>query len=389
MAWKNFNEYFTPQMKSQWVWYWWDPIQTSIGQRMAKEGGKADFFVTNRCYQNDTIRFLGYSHRKSYNYFSLPDLLPLFPEDPSHSAVYALETQRIGMRTLIKALFPGAREESMEDPTGEKVFYFYDVSKESLGEVRGLQGKLSTSPASRKFGRFPADLPPGPFQGDLEGCVLMPQSGTYKLEVLGNVKVALKVGGKTLRNEEPFYAPCGYYGMQVSLRAPSGNPSLQMILHLPDGNPWELNWTNLTPLPLNHGLLVTNEFSSPGHPYPKTYMWAQMVDFDLQCDYPFLSQGERDVIQPVEWRGELEVRKAGLYEFLPWSTQTVNLTVGGRKYKCGGRSSTGKIYLSQGTHTLFLEAPNPLNNLTLAWKLPGSDHFSPVPMEAFGFTKLF
>ena len=391
MACQNFHAYFDVQMRDPAVWYWWDPVPTAIGRRIHEKAGSTDFYVTPRCFDNDTVNFLAYPYLENY----LP-LLPLGQVPPFIEPVespkglqYVLEAQRAGMRQLIGYLFPGSSVDSIQDPAGKKTCYFYDVPPSGVEKIRGLSGRIPPSAPSTQFTRFPDGLPNGPFQGVFAGCLYLPDSGKYRVEIKGKALVSLNLGGKAIVPNREFDAASGYYGIRLLVKAPPGKNQLQVLFHCPDQTTQDLKQLSLTTLPLNHGLLASYPFGLSGKASHEFRQWNQVIDYDFRYSIPFFSQGELELEAPDKWTGELEIGQAGWYVILPYTTGEISMSVDGKTYEAAPQKPGLRIYLKRGPHTVVLTAPEWLDNLMLIWEPPGSSYYSPVPMNAFGTTKLF
>jgi hypothetical protein len=391
MTYQNFHAYFDLQMRDPAVWYWWDPVPTAIGQHIKEKAGSTNFYVTPRCVNNDTVHFLAYPFQDNYRALLPLGLIPPFvdPVESHKGLEYVFEAQRAGMRQLIWYLFPESSIESIQDPADKKVCFFYDVPWAAVVKTRGLSGKIPPSAPPRQFTHFPEDLPDGPFQGVFEGCLYLPDSGKYRLEVKGNARLSLTLGGKIIVPNREFDAASGYYGIRLSMKAPPGKTQLQVLFHCPNQSTLDLKWLSLTTLPLNHGLLASYHFNSSGGVFHGFRQWNQVIDYDFRYSVPFLSQGELELETPNKWAGELEIDQAGWYEILPYTTGEISMNVDGKTYEATLQKAGLRIYLKRGPHSLVLTSPKWLDNLMLLWNTPGTPYYSPVPMNAFGTTKLF
>ena len=111
---------------------------------------------------------------------------------------------------------------------------------------------------------------------------------------------------------------------------------------------------------------------------PVTVQWDPVLNFTSKYDFPFTD------FPPfrVRWRGNLEVPKAGPYQFQVLTTDSAQFWLDGKPV-----ALEKPLKLSAGAHALKLDWEKDGGDalvLHLIWKEPGSDKWEVVPATAFG-----
>ena len=111
---------------------------------------------------------------------------------------------------------------------------------------------------------------------------------------------------------------------------------------------------------------------------PVTTQWDPVLNFTSKFDFPFT--------QPppfrIRWTGELDIPKAGEYQFQVLTTDSAQLWLDGKSVV-----PEKSVRLAAGAHSLRLEFEKDAGDslaLNFIWKKPGEDKWEVVPATIFG-----
>jgi hypothetical protein len=382
MGYQNYHVYFVEQaaMNSYWETSFWgsysiDAYQT--GNALAHDGDKYDYVMFNRLSSHATVNFLGYKYRDHIRTFKLPDALAPLQTTPGRGLCFALLSEHEGYLKTLQALYPNGKREDFKDLNGHIYLYLYRVSPEDAAKAKGLTGSFEPG-GEQIVSSFPDHLPAGPYHASLRGSVMIPATGHYRLHFDTNAVVSGRIGGKSASDWVALTR--GFYPVEINILAPKGAVDLKISLVSPKGSVTSLtseSWTSLRIGGLEASYYPVNDWKG----LPALVQWDPMINFVNGTDFPYTNWQES-----VRWKGALIAPTTGDYNFMATTEEKVGLYIDGQTIiKWNQTPRTGKVHLTQGSHTFQLDFEKILGpTLTLSWKKPGDSTMSPVPNTALG-----
>jgi 4-amino-4-deoxy-L-arabinose transferase-like glycosyltransferase len=380
---ENYDLYFNKQARHYYGWKEYHIEETTIGQRIAERGDTTDFYLTPYFYGHHTIEFLGYDHEKTTFPFIYPDHLAPLRSAEGRAAAFAFEPEKKPVLDLMKTLFPGARAEIVPDLKGDPLFYWLWLSEEDVAASRGLR---VTGASVTQASGFPASLPPGPYSAVFSGSVYLPHSGPHSFRIRSNAVVSMSVSGRPVVPGEARNLTRGYHPVSFRVAAPAGPVNLALSATNTRSGTFDMGSESFTTLVCDRGMRGTywNDADFRGEP--------QFERIDPLLNF---TNGNELVIKDLpltaEWRGTLNVRQAGTYEFVAKANDFSELTLDGRRLfgfapqvKQEGRA---RVQLTAGPHDLRvrmkkLEGYGAM--LDLNWIPPGRQTPEAIPNALFG-----
>lgn len=382
MGYQNYKVYFVDQAKvnSYWEASFWGAYSidaSQVGKALAKDGDTYDFVMFPRLATHPTVNYLGYRHRDHLRTLKLPEGLTPLQTPPDRGLCFALLSEHEGYLRTLEALYPHGQRQDFKDLNDHVYLYLYRVPPADVAAAKGLQGEFAPG-GKRTVTGFPADLPQGPFHAVLRGSLLVPASGTYRLDCQSNAQVSTRLGGQPAEREMRLER--GYYPVEMNLVAAPGPVRLKtslvsakgVVTNLPDAS-----WTALRIGGLEATYYPVNGWKGE----PALVQWDPMVNFVNGTDFPYTNWQ-----MSVRWEGTLEAPTSGEYFFSANTDEKVGLTIDGKTVIPWAHiPRSGKIVLAKGPHRLRLDFEKILGpTLSLLWKTPGAVALSPVPNTAFG-----
>jgi 4-amino-4-deoxy-L-arabinose transferase-like glycosyltransferase len=288
--------------------------------------------------------------------------------------------------------YPQGVAETVKDPFGRDSFVAFRVSAAEIARRQGLIGRyyagadwqgspvLERKDAALSFD-WSAETPlPLPFSVEWQGTLYAAQTGWYvfRAEATGELQVTLD-GAPLLPSvgksgtTPGFWLVRGLHPLTVRYRA--RQPGMLRLSWRPEGVPQEIATTALYTLPTSPGLLGR---------YYKNTAWSG--EPALQQIDPFLYfHWERDTLDPLpgilfsaEWRGKLQVARAGRYDFSLFSCGASWLLIDEQMVVDSKGSHwleyrNGSLDLTAGEHSItirhtFTQGPRVLE---VQWTPPG------------------
>ena len=217
-AFLNFRTYFAGQALDAECWRNASTDATFVGEKIAQEGDRFDYYLAPRFSGHCSVLFLGYSqitrqHLLDLSHLPSPHTLP-----PSRGLCFALGEGQTGLLDFLKQVYPGGKSEAMSDPWGHPLVHFYEVPPQvatQLPEPRhsgGLKGTYyhSAVPTGKPAlvqvdpvvnftfrNDFPLDPFP-PLSVVWEGNLKVTEPGPYRFLALTTDQTTFQLDGKNL-----------------------------------------------------------------------------------------------------------------------------------------------------------------------------------------------
>jgi len=382
MGYQNYHVYFVEQaaMNSYWETSYYGSYSidaTQVGKALASEGKAYDFVMFPRLSTHPTVNFLGYQNREHLRTFKLPEGLAPLQTPPERGLCYALLSEHEGYLKTLQSLYTNGKRQDFKDLNGHTYLYLYRIAPQEVANAKGLSGLFE--PGGEKIiSTFPDNLPQGPYRTTLRGSVMIPNTGRYHLQFKTNSNVSARIGGNSASQD--LYLLRGFYPVEVNLNAPAGPVQLKISLVSSKGSVTELtpeSWTSLRIGGLEASYYPVNEWKGT----PSLVQLDPMINFVNGTDFPYTNWQ-----MSVRWKGTLLAPATGEYSFIANTDEKVSLILDGQKVIAWNKTPrSGKIYLTQGSHTFQLDFEKILGpTLSLLWKVPGGAPMSPIPNSAFG-----
>ena len=143
MTFQNFTTYFGKQAGNLDCWRGPSTDATYVGEKIARESDQFEYYLSSHFIDHYSVKFLAYSERNHTHELglykdSLPSLSP-----PSRGLFFALEEGQSGVFQLLQVLYPGGESETVRDPSGRVLVYFYRVPLNVVEKDRPLMDKFS------------------------------------------------------------------------------------------------------------------------------------------------------------------------------------------------------------------------------------------------------
>lgn len=380
---ENYHLYFNRQANHYYGWKEYHIEETTIGRRIAEFGDTTDFYLTPYFYGHHTIEFLGYDHQKTTFLYLYPDHLAPSRTAEGRAAAFAFEPEKKPALDYLRSFYPKARVEIVPDLKGDPLFYWLWLSPE---EVRSSRGLSVTGAAFRQAEGFPHVLPEGPFTAVFSGSVYLPNSGDHRFRIDSNAMVSMSVSGRPVVSGEARYFTRGYHPVTFRVTASKGPVRLSVSATNARQGTFDLGIESFTPLVSDRGLRGSywNDADFKGEPA-----------FERNDPILNFTNGNELIIKDlpltVEWRGTLNVREAGAYEFIAKANDYSELEIDGRRLiefapevKREGRA---KAALAAGPHDLRIRLKKLEGygaQYELLWIPPGKKAPESIPNGAFG-----
>jgi len=190
----NLNTYFRVQAVDSSVWYAFSPEESAIGEYVAELPQDAAIYLDPQYYGHAAISFIGGDRR-----IELLDPTRDIPlrEPPTQVAIFIIEPKKQYLIPLLQQLYPTGRLEEKQDRYGRSLFLSFTIPASAFAEARGLNvtywaGDDTSQPPVRQEKApnidFDFTLPDDqpllpPFAASYQGALLVPQTGSYHLEL--------------------------------------------------------------------------------------------------------------------------------------------------------------------------------------------------------------
>ncbi|HUO57541.1 MAG TPA: PA14 domain-containing protein [bacterium] len=356
--------------------------ETVCGRMIAQNGDGNDYYVSPRYFDHYSMRFLGYFEDNRIHNLELPrDIAP--PAEAPRDAFFFIAQSRTGVVDLFKTYYPKAWFDTLVDPGGNTLEYFFRVPADTLEPLRGLQAKFDR-PVGGKTEQpmrwFPAGLPAGPYHATLTGNLYVPDQGDYSWKFTGNCHAVISLKGRPVTSGT-CYLEKGIHPIRISLTVPEGKaPTLEIQQERVGKKPVFLEADSFNSLPHPRGL-VARFYKKPdmtGEPF--------LVEWDSVLDFP--NGNDIDAFAPysIHWTGELNLDKSGQYQFFLDSRDKVGMKIDGKAWITLGDGYRKSGNLTAGKHKLDLyysKADPYFPNFTFKWVRPGGSQ-EVVPNSVFG-----
>jgi 4-amino-4-deoxy-L-arabinose transferase-like glycosyltransferase len=384
---QNYEFYFGKQahFNGLWttsVWAGYCVSETRVGQTIAREGDKYDYFLTPRYYDYPSINFLGYDQKKNIKKFLMPDDLSPLKADGTRGVYYVMMKEHEGLLRLLQQLYPHGIVQREKDLEGNTIVSYFIAPKEDVQAARGLSGTVDGQ--AFHWPDYPNGLPiGGSHRITLKGCLFVDKASRYSFTSRQPNHIRVHIANRSVLPGTQLELARGYYSIEAEWNSTSegSDPGLRMVSAL--GQPSSLNASNTTTLPLNHGLKGSWYCSTKDGGDLKFTQWNPIINLPQGGDFNF----PYDPLF-IHWEGILHAPESGEYVFSTKTEEYCSLTIDGRSVFELSKNSRGSIHLAAGNHTfkfLFKKILGP--TLTLFWKIPSQNGTMEVPMDAFGETR--
>jgi len=187
-GWSNFDVYFNEQAGNRSVYYDFDPGQNRVAEFILDHKESHRLLVSPALTNHSAIKFLDY--RVPYEDFILNQHLPLRDIGPQ-DVMYVLELAHAMVVQRLQELYPAGELQKHSDRYGQLTFYSYEVGREDMLSIQGLQGSYYAGEEAEgvpAFTRrdpvldFSWDEPPLPLPYTIQwaGSLYVPAYGDYQ-----------------------------------------------------------------------------------------------------------------------------------------------------------------------------------------------------------------
>jgi hypothetical protein len=139
MTFQNFHTYFDEQVQNYDCRRLDSPQETAVGNAVRNAGNSCEDYLSSRFFGHYTVMFLGYFQMEHMHEMKLPESLMLPNWSPGQSILFAFDEGQIGVKELVRSLYPGGQIQTLEDPQGHTIVFFYKISSEEA-----LKGRKNT-----------------------------------------------------------------------------------------------------------------------------------------------------------------------------------------------------------------------------------------------------
>jgi hypothetical protein len=383
MASQNFDVYFHKQARNAASWNEYAAQETAIGRIVAKNGSAYEYYVSPRFFNYYTINFLGYENQNHIRPLLLPDSLISHTADDSRGLYFALEQGRTGVWEALKTIYPKGIADTLVDPAGNTVEYFFHVPAEEVAKVRGLAASFDRPVAGKseqQLTQFPSGLPVGPYHAALKGNLYIPESGEYHWDLKTNVRVVLRVKGKKV-GAGTIHLDKGYHPVQFDVTVPADvTPSLRIQQQRKGILAVQLDAGSFDSLPPYHGLMGSYHRDQAFKSEPFLVQWDPVMNYTNGNDFSAAPP------YAIHWSGTLTIDKPGAYRFFSVPGGMASVKIDGKTTMGSGGNYMKNDLLTAGVHSIDVYYGKPDMNwssFSLCWTTPGGK-MEVVPYSTFG-----
>ena len=389
----NVYNYFVRQANSSESWLAHSTPDTIITREMNRYDNKADYFVSAFYCNTPTIRFLAPTITDYHcveTHATFPFLL-----DGERDAVFFFDLDRKPVYDQLKKYYPDAVYTEHKTPGGSTALYEVFLTQADIQSLQGLTARyyadaeMSAEPFKTDVVRqlnvdWSASDPGRPaFYADISGLLFADVYGEYQFTIsapaasaiyLDDTLVVQGEGGVLTGSVE---LARGLHNIEIKADGTYGN--LHVTWQKPESEAGEIAASNLFLPPVtNNGLL--------GSYYPNAE-W-QGVPAIKQID-PFIHFYYHNLPLPrpytVEWVGQINIEKAGTYEFGTEAIDTSQLYLDGVLVvdnQTPNQYQGNQIEMSEGMHDLKLRFADLTSHthINLYWQPPDGDRDT-IPSE--------
>jgi DNA-binding beta-propeller fold protein YncE/4-amino-4-deoxy-L-arabinose transferase-like glycosyltransferase len=384
----NYQIYFDRQANTFDSWFVFSTPETITGRLMAELGDQVDFYISSFYYHVPTISFLA-PKVEDYHKIEPHETLPI-RLDGKKGVVMIVDGDRRPFYLQAKSYYPNAEFKEYSAPDGTIVLYGIFLKPADILATQGLTASYfpganwSEKPSQvRNETNFSFDWRDGdpltfPFGVQWQGILFANTFGLYRLTLHSPAAIDLTIDGSQITLEGD-----GGGEQTAEVVLAKGNHSLKLRTQAQAGH-FELDWQPPSeaegPIPLsalllpgitNHGLLgsyyANGNWQAPPA-YTQIDPWIHFYFHNPPLPRPYT----------VEWVGNIDIAKGGLYTFGLESIDESALYIDGEQVISDLRLNQyqeAQIELTQGFHAIRLRFTDRTSatHINIYWTPPGSD----------------
>jgi hypothetical protein len=133
---ENFKTYFLDRPRNEACWLEAGVDDTSVGESIARDGDRYEYYLSPTFYQRFQVLFLGHAQVPHMHPLDLPGDFGYLKPPPGRGLCFVVQEGRTGVLSVLQKRWPGGVTEKLIDPWGRPYLYIFRVPPEACAEDR-------------------------------------------------------------------------------------------------------------------------------------------------------------------------------------------------------------------------------------------------------------